>query len=58
MLLERFQKQFAASLIKRKMEIDTSDLQPRELLPLFLEKSIPHLNERDLLRHLSEKLES
>lgn len=56
MLLERFQQEYAASLIKNKFEIDTSDLQPADLLSAFLEKSFPYLSERDMLLRLNEKL--
>ena len=56
MLLERFQREYSTSLLKRKFEIDTSDLQPDQLLPTFLQQSVPHLNERDMLRYLAEKL--
>ena len=56
MLLERFQQEYAASLIKNKLEIDTSDLQPADLLSAFLEKSFPYLSERDMLLRLNEKL--
>ena len=56
MLLERFRQEYAASLIKNRFEIDTSDLQPADLLSIFLEKSFPYLSERDMLLRLNEKL--
>ena len=43
-------------MIKNKFEIDTSDLQPADLLSAFLEKSFPYLSERDMLLRLNEKL--
>ena len=39
MLLERFQEEFDASLIPNKLQIDTTDLAPAELLQTFLSQS-------------------
>ena len=39
MLLDRFQQEFDASLIPSKIQIDTSDLAPDELLQTFLDQS-------------------
>ena len=46
---EQFQSAFRASWIKRKFQIDTSELTPEALLQTFLDASVPHLNARDLL---------
>ena len=58
MLLERFQHEVKRSWIMRRMEIDTSELTPAQLLATFLEKSIPLLNERDLLFRMTEKMDN
>jgi hypothetical protein len=39
MLLDSFQQEFDASLILNKIQIDTSDLAPDELLQTFLSQS-------------------
>ena len=39
MLLDRFQEEFDASLIPNKLQIDTSNLTPDELLQTFLDQS-------------------
>ena len=39
MLLDRFQEEFDVSLIPNKIQIDTSDLAPAELLQTFLNQS-------------------
>ena len=56
-VLERFEGEYRASLLRRKIEIDTSDLAPEQLLATFLRQVTPHLNTRDMLRYLAEKLE-
>ena len=56
MLLDRFRAKFHESWIKEKLEIDTSDLTPEQLLQSFLAKSLPHLNTRDLLTRLAGKI--
>ncbi|MEE2659257.1 MAG: hypothetical protein VX733_12180 [Candidatus Latescibacterota bacterium] len=48
-VLEQFQREVAHSWIHRKIAIDTSDLTPEQLLEIFLQRSIPHLNARDAL---------
>jgi hypothetical protein len=48
-LLDEFRHEYSASWIKRKFAIDTTTLTPAQLLQTFLERSVPHLNERDLL---------
>ena len=48
-VLEQFRSEFAQSWIRRRFDIDTSDLTPGELLEQFLERSIPHLNPTDAL---------
>jgi hypothetical protein len=55
-LLAEFRQKYHESWIKAKLEIDTSDLTPAQLLQSFLEKSLPHLNTRDLLTRLADKL--
>lgn len=51
-LLERFAAEYRASWIRHKFQIDTSELTPAALLETFLERSIPHLNQRDALTRL------
>lgn len=48
-ILDEFQGEYRASWIKRKFEIDTSDLTPDGLLEAFLDGSVPHLDTRDML---------
>ena len=48
-ILAAFQQEYRQSWIKRKFEIDTTELTPASLLETFLKASISHLNERDLL---------
>jgi hypothetical protein len=55
MLLDRFIREFRASWIKHKIEIDTSDLTPNHLLQAFLDQSLPHINARDMLMRLAER---
>lgn len=47
---QQFEAEFRASWIERKLKIDTSDLQPQQLLPTFLRQVKPLLDTRDLLR--------
>jgi hypothetical protein len=56
MLLDLFSQKFRESWLKEKIEIDTSELTPEQLLQSFLEKSLPHLNTRDLLTRLAGKI--
>ena len=56
MLLAQFRQKYHESWIREKIEIDTSDLSPEQLLQTFLDKSLPHLNSRDLLTRLAGKL--
>lgn len=51
-ILEQFEKEVAQSWIKRKFAIDTSDLTDTQLLDTFLERSVPYLNERDMLTRM------
>ena len=51
-ILEQFEKEVAKSWIKRKFAIDTSDLTDTQLLDTFLERSVPYLNERDMLTRM------
>ena len=46
-VLEQFREEVSRSWIRRKFEIDTSDLSPEQLLDTFLERSVPHLNPSD-----------
>ncbi len=55
-LLELFRQQYQHSWLKHKFEIDTSDLKPDQLLQTFLDQSIPHLNTRDMLLRMNERL--
>lgn len=56
MLLDRFRQEVAASWIQHKLHIDTSDLAPDQLVPTFLKAAQPHLNTRDLLTLLAERV--
>ena len=56
MLLDRFAEHYAESTLKHKIEIDTSDLTPDRLLDVFFDRVVPHLNTRDILLVLGEKL--
>jgi len=47
---QQFEAEFRASWIERKLKIDTSDLQPQQILPTFLRQVRPFLDTRDLLR--------
>ncbi len=49
MILERFREEVQKSWIKQKLEIDTSDLPPDQLVKTFLEKAKPFMSTRDLL---------
>ena len=48
-ILEEFQREYRETWIKRKFEIDTTDLTPEELMEAFLAESTSHLNTRDML---------
>jgi hypothetical protein len=48
-VLAAFDREFAASWLKRKFRLDTSDLAPEDVLPAFLRAAKRHLRERDLL---------
>ena len=54
-VLDGFQKEFTASWIMRKFQIDTTDLTPDTLLDAFFEASTPHLSSRDLLIRMNTK---
>ena len=58
MLLDQFRQKYHESWIKEKIEIDTSDLTGEQLLQAFLEKSLPHLNARDMLTRLAGRIMS
>jgi len=46
-VLAHFAQEYRHSWIRRKFEIDTSDLSPAQLLETFLRLSIPHLSPAD-----------
>ena len=46
----QFEVEYRASWIERKFTLDTSALTPETLLTTFLERVVPHLSTRDLLR--------
>ncbi len=43
-----FEREYRQCWFRRRLQIDTSDLTPDQLLSKFLEDVIPHLTERDL----------
>jgi hypothetical protein len=45
-----FEAEFRASWLERKFVIDTSDLTPRQLFDTFMQRVVPYLDTRDLLR--------
>ena len=45
-----FEAEYRASWLSRRLSIDTSDLSPAALLSAFLDRVVPQLGERDLLR--------
>jgi len=49
MLLDRFKEEVKNSWLMKKIEIDTSDLSPDQLVQTFLEKAGPLMKTRDLL---------
>ena len=52
MVLSRFQDEVNASsfnILGQKVEIDTSELAPNQLLQIFLNKARPLMSARDLL---------
>lgn len=54
-ILECFQEEVRKSWIRRRFDIDTSDLSPEQLLTTFHERAIPCLDPKDsLIRLLSE----
>lgn len=53
---ELFASQFADSWIKHKVEIDTTDLHPEDILTAFFRVARVHLTEHDLLRMATEGL--
>ena len=46
-VLDHFKDEVRLSWIKRKFDIDTSDLSPEQLLGTFLDQSVPYLNASD-----------
>ena len=54
-ILAEFQSEYRQTWIKRKFEIDTSELSAGDLLETFLAASTPHLSERDLLIRQNSK---
>ena len=57
MLLERFREEFGQSLLRRRIQIDTSDLTPDELLQEFLTAVEPLLKTQDLVRLMMHRLD-
>ncbi len=51
---ELFASQFADSWIKHKVEIDTTELRPQDILTAFFRVARVHLTEHDLLRIATE----
>jgi len=49
MVLDGFAEEYRASWIQHKIEIDTSDLSPTDLLAAFFNKANAHFNTRDAL---------
>ena len=49
-VLDRFREEYAASLIKRKFTLDTTDTTPQQTLAQFVERTRPHLSEVDRQR--------
>ena len=49
-VLDRFREEYAASLIKRKFTLDTSNMTPQQTLAQFVERIRPHLSEVDRQR--------
>ena len=47
---KEFEAEYRASWIERKFAIDTSDLTPDQLFQTFMQRVIPFLDTRDLLR--------
>ena len=56
-LLEGFKREYAASWLSHKIEIDTSELTPPELLDTYFERVKPHLNTRDMLSAIESPFE-
>jgi thymidylate kinase len=54
--LAGFQREFDDSLLRRRMEIDTSDRTPEETLAEFCRLIEPHLTDHDRLRLMTRKL--
>jgi hypothetical protein len=48
-VLQRFDEEYADSLIRRKFTIDTSDMTPEQTFDTFMRGIRPHLNVRDRL---------
>ncbi len=46
----QFEAEYGASWIERKLQLDTSALTPEVLLTTFLQRVVPLLSTRDLLR--------
>jgi thymidylate kinase len=47
---QHFLAEYRASWITRKLAIDTSELTPEALFQTFMQRVVPHLDTRDLLR--------
>ncbi len=53
-VLDCFEREYRESWLSKKMQIDTSNLDPESLLSHFLDASLPFLNERDLLTRMAD----
>lgn len=49
LVLQRFEEEYARSLIRRRFILDTTDAREEETFREFMHQMKPHLNERDLL---------
>ena len=52
-VVERFDEEFSASLLRRKITLDTSEATPDESMAEFVEQVKPHITERDRLRMMA-----
>ncbi len=55
-ILERFKDEVNQSWIKHKIDIDTSECTPNQLLDVYLEQSNPFLNVRDTLTRMEKNI--
>jgi len=55
LILDRFGEEYDASLLRRRISIDTSDLSCGDLLATVIQRLEPHFNQNDRLRLLSHQ---